>query len=423
MKKVTCIILCIFLCICVLSGCSINTSTRTLDDENIIPEDGIITAQVFNKIKDENRVSIFYGESNGYKYEWTIFGSDIDKPKDMNLLVNILEETDNTISYEICSKESFDFMPVLSIYSSKVWNADGAIVKDTKTNIDVCSASITGSKTSVLNYPVSNGGFYTICVEETQEIEVAKVEEKTQTVDVAIKEDKKQNAVDKTIEPDSYTSQAQESSGQSISGGSQVQENKQSSTDTPRVNTKSDDCTSISTQSGGRVLSDGKQTGQDQYKTDPVPEGKPLPVEPENQKVENKTCTCTFSIECTTIFNNLDQLADGKLNALPSNGIILAKQTVTFNEGESVFDVLQRVCRSKGIQLESSFTPLYNSAYIEGINNLYEFDCGDGSGWMYRVNGWYPNYGCSRYQLQQGDVVEWRYTCDLGADVGGSYAI
>ena len=68
-------------------------------------------------------------------------------------------------------------------------------------------------------------------------------------------------------------------------------------------------------------------------------------------------------------------------------------------------------------------TPIYNSAYVEGIHNLYEFDCGSGSGWMYRVNGWYPNYGCSRYQLSQGDTVEWRYTCDLGADIGGAYAI
>ena len=35
------------------------------------------------------------------------------------------------------------------------------------------------------------------------------------------------------------------------------------------------------------------------------------------------------------------------------------------------------------------------------------------------VNGWFPNYGCSRYQVQSGDVIEWLYTCDLGADVGG----
>ena len=43
---------------------------------------------------------------------------------------------------------------------------------------------------------------------------------------------------------------------------------------------------------------------------------------------------------------------------------------------------------------------------------------GNESGWMYKVNGWSPNYGCSRYQVEDGDVICWVYTCDLGADVG-----
>ena len=71
--------------------------------------------------------------------------------------------------------------------------------------------------------------------------------------------------------------------------------------------------------------------------------------------------------------------------------------------------------------MEFSETPLYGSTYIEGIGNLYEFDCGALSGWMYRVNGTFPNYGCSSYILSDGDVVEWVYTCDLGKDVGGEY--
>ena len=63
---------------------------------------------------------------------------------------------------------------------------------------------------------------------------------------------------------------------------------------------------------------------------------------------------------------------------------------------------------------------LYNSAYIEGIANLYEFDCGSQSGWMYKVNGWFPNYGCSKYAVNEGDTIVWCYTCKgLGADVGG----
>ena len=169
-----------------------------------------------------------------------------------------------------------------------------------------------------------------------------------------------------------------------------------------------------------RPSSDGSETGQDKYLTDPVPEGKPLPVEPENQEInKGKAYTCTFSIECSTILNNLENLDPDKLELVPSDGVILPPTTVTFYEGESVFDVIQRVCKEYNIHLEFSWTPIYNSAYIEGIHNLYEFDCGPLSGWMYRVDGWYPNYGCSRYQLADGEVVEWRYTCnDLGKDIG-----
>jgi hypothetical protein len=33
-------------------------------------------------------------------------------------------------------------------------------------------------------------------------------------------------------------------------------------------------------------------------------------------------------------------------------------------------------------------------------------------------NGWFPNYGCSKYTVQDGDVINWVYTCNLGKDVG-----
>ena len=51
---------------------------------------------------------------------------------------------------------------------------------------------------------------------------------------------------------------------------------------------------------------------------------------------------------------------------------------------------------------------MYNSVYIEGINNLYEFDCGELSGWMYKVNGWFPNYGL-RYR-KGWNIIKWVYT-------------
>ena len=160
-------------------------------------------------------------------------------------------------------------------------------------------------------------------------------------------------------------------------------------------------------------------TGKDKYQTDPVPEGKPIPVEPEDTTVDtSKTYTCTFSICCRMILDNMALCEESKQGIVPSDGTILPTTTVTFSEGESVFDVLQRICSSHGIHMEYSWTPMYNSAYVEGIANLYEFDVGSLSGWMYKVNGWFPNYGCSRYQLKDGDTVCWVYTCDLGSDVG-----
>lgn len=162
---------------------------------------------------------------------------------------------------------------------------------------------------------------------------------------------------------------------------------------------------------------------QDKYKTDPIPEGKPQPVEPQEQEIVDNTLKCTFSISCATVLNNMDKLHKSKKEIIPDDGWILKPVTVTFNEGESVFDVLKQVCKDNKIQLEFSFTPIYNSAYIEGINNLYEFDCGSISGWTYKVNDWFPNYGCSRYEVKNGDVIELLFTCNNGADVGKNYAV
>jgi hypothetical protein len=160
---------------------------------------------------------------------------------------------------------------------------------------------------------------------------------------------------------------------------------------------------------------------KDKYNTAPVPEGKPQPNEPQEINInKKKEYTCTFYIECGKILENMDKLNPAKAGIVPPNGVIYAKKQVVFYEGESVGDLLKRETRSNGIHMEFNEVPAYNSAYIEGIANLYEFDCGALSGWMYSVNGWFPNYGISRYQLNQGDNVELRYTCDLGRDLGAT---
>ncbi len=139
-------------------------------------------------------------------------------------------------------------------------------------------------------------------------------------------------------------------------------------------------------------------------------------------EIQNQKLRCTLSVRCDTILDNLSWLDVEKRGLVPSDGVIFVEKEVEFSAGENAFDVLLREMTAAGIHMEFEDTPIYSSIYIEGIGNLYEFDCGELSGWMYRVNGEFPNYGCSRYELRNGDKVEFIYTCNLGSDIGGSYA-
>ena len=133
--------------------------------------------------------------------------------------------------------------------------------------------------------------------------------------------------------------------------------------------------------------------------------------------VNEEVYTCTVQIRCDTILDNVEDLTYGKAQYVPDNGIILDMSKAEFIEGETVYDVLKRVCAYSGIDLSYDWTVQYGGYYIEAINHLFEFDCGSESGWMYKVNGWYPNYGCSNYILKDGDIIVWNYTCNLGKDV------
>ena len=375
MKRFCLIILC-FALVLSLAGCGGSYGSVNLQEAVAIPENGIIKENTIKQLKEQNAIGTFQGNSNGFAYEWTIFGSDISAAEEINLKVDIAAG-DDEVELHFAQTQPFAFPALLSVQLQEVWDAQSATAY--KDNKAFCSVSLTGSKTTVLNLSVRDTLGTFVVIPDAPIVDIPPAAVTSEPIQEEAKEEKTSTA-------SSYLSAVKEESG--------------------------------------RVYSDGSATIQDKYFTDPVPEGKPMPVEPEDQQINTaKAYSCTFSIECSTILNNLSMLDSDKLECVPSNGVILYTTTVSFYDGESVFDVLQRVCRDKGIHMEASWTPIYNSAYVEGIHNLYEFDCGELSGWMYRVNGWYPNYGSSRYQLKEGDIVEWRYTCDLGNDVGGAYAV
>lgn len=123
--------------------------------------------------------------------------------------------------------------------------------------------------------------------------------------------------------------------------------------------------------------------------------------------------TCTLSVKCSSVLENMHKLKENKKGLIPNDGIILNEIKVEFFPDESVFDILYRELKNHNIHLEFVKTPAYNSVYIEGIANLYEFDCGELSGWLYKVNGIKPTYGCSEYKLKNNDKVEFIYTCNM----------
>ena len=130
--------------------------------------------------------------------------------------------------------------------------------------------------------------------------------------------------------------------------------------------------------------------------------------------------TIYLTIRCDTILDNWDNL-DPSLKYekyVPEDGVILARTEYVLRPGDTVYDVLDRAIRHNQIQMECIYSENYGSVYVQGINHLYEFSCGELSGWMYMVNGEFPNYGCSKYELKDGDEIIWCYTCDLGRDVG-----
>jgi len=123
--------------------------------------------------------------------------------------------------------------------------------------------------------------------------------------------------------------------------------------------------------------------------------------------------TVTLSVRCDELLDNMDLLKKEKRGLVPADGMIYPPTEVNAYEGESVFNILQREMKFARIHMEFRGTPVYNSSYIVAINNLYEFDAGELSGWIYYVNGISPNYGASRYIPEPGDVIELYYSCDL----------
>lgn len=115
----------------------------------------------------------------------------------------------------------------------------------------------------------------------------------------------------------------------------------------------------------------------------------------------------TLTIRC-------DKVA-GRAAHIPENGVILEETSLPIASGDTVYTILTDAARMKGFHMEASGAQ--GMMYVHGIGNIYEFDFGDLSGWLYTVNGETHSVGVDQYVLKDGDRVELRYTLELGRDM------
>lgn len=135
----------------------------------------------------------------------------------------------------------------------------------------------------------------------------------------------------------------------------------------------------------------------------------PIPTLEVTETPQQKTIT--FEIECKELMNHRDKWKEGIEEIIPSSGVFYSGEE-NYVEGETVYDVLKRICNEHTIALDSEYTPLYGTYYIKGIGNLYEFDCGSESGWLYKVNDSLPGVGCSSHVINENDKICFYYSLE-----------
>lgn len=127
--------------------------------------------------------------------------------------------------------------------------------------------------------------------------------------------------------------------------------------------------------------------------------------------------SCMLTVKCDTVLKNMEKLDKDKHELIPENGVLLENETVNFEDGATVFDILTVACKKNKITVNTKTNPGTDTVYIEGINNLIYGDCGELSGWMFFVNGEAAEEAADTLAVKDGDKIELLYTCDMGSDL------
>lgn len=129
------------------------------------------------------------------------------------------------------------------------------------------------------------------------------------------------------------------------------------------------------------------------------------------QSSSNNTSKEEKTLEKPDIKETVAFSITGDISVVPDDGVILPVADVEVSSGDTVYSVLERVCKENGISLDAG--EYDDVLFINGINGIANFDNGPMSGWVFKVNGIVPDAYAENYRVQPGDIVEWHYTCDF----------
>ncbi|MGV3488889.1 MAG: DUF4430 domain-containing protein [Tuberibacillus sp.] len=95
---------------------------------------------------------------------------------------------------------------------------------------------------------------------------------------------------------------------------------------------------------------------------------------------------------------------------------ILPAVNVSIVKGDTVLTMTQRILKNKKIPI--SVRGSGSTAYVEGINNQFEFDHGPTSGWIVQVNGQNINRSSGVIAVKKGDKIIWKYVTEASGGNG-----
>ena len=109
-----------------------------------------------------------------------------------------------------------------------------------------------------------------------------------------------------------------------------------------------------------------------------------------------------------------------KADGAPWEGT-LVDEWVTLQADSSMMSCIVDALTAKGYSQTGADT-----GYISSINGIEEKEASKDSGWMGTLNDWFTSEGFANYtvangKLKSGNEIAVQHTCNLGADIGGSF--